>query len=438
MKLLHLVPAYFPEGAGGIQNYVRRLVQEQRPLGHEVAVLTGQPDGRPQVELERDEFEGVPVWRLYRNDPFLEHYSRGVHPVARERILELIQDEGFELLHLHSWIRLSGDLVSFARDRGVPSLVTLHDYLVSCARCYRHHANRQACTLPFAAENCVPCAPRFGHEDDALVARGLELFSRTLQQELFAAERVLVSTAGMRERLAEWTAWGAERCDVLPLPEEVDLARAPVPAEGPPWKLVSWGRHSWHKGTGLLLDALRSLGAEARHFELEILGPCEPEDFAADLRRRAEGLPVRFSGAFEPAQLARIPAHLAVFTTACLETHGLVLDEARALGWPALVPDTGALSDRAGAGEAVYGHNDPQALAECLSRWTAEAAWRQQLTGAARAASPSDTSWSGHVSELNRLMQAAREDRGASPGGPPEGDADWRRLREDLEGSAPF
>jgi glycosyltransferase involved in cell wall biosynthesis len=438
VKLLHLVPAYFPEGAGGIQNYVRRLVRGQRALGHEVAVLTGQPDGRPQVELERDEFEGVPVWRLYRNDPFLEHYSRGVHPVARERILALVQDEGFDLLHLHSWIRLSGDLVSAARDRGTPSLVTLHDYLVSCARCYRHHANGQACTLPFAAENCVPCAPRFGHEDDALVARGLELFARTLQEELSAAERVLVSTAGMRERLAEWTAWDASRCDVLPLPEEVDLAPAPVPAEGPPWKLVTWGRQSWHKGTGLLLDALRALGSDARQFELEILGPCEPEDFAEDLRSRAEGLPVRFTGAFELDQLARTTAHLAVFTTACLETHGLVLDEARALGWPALVPDAGALSDRAGAGEAAYRHDDPQALAKCLKRWSAEAGWRRQLTSAARSGAPSDASWTRHLRELDRLLESAREDRAAAICRPSEGDADWRQLRADLDGSAPF
>lgn len=438
MKLLHLVPAYFPEGAGGIQNYVRRLVQEQRAQGHEVAVLTGQPEGRSQVELERDEFEGVRVWRLYRNDPFLEHYSRGVHPVARERILKLVQDEGFELLHLHSWIRLSGDLVSTARSRGLSCLVTLHDYLVSCARCYRHHANGQACTLPFAAENCVPCAPRFGHEDDALVARGLELFSKTLQQELFSAERVLVSTAGMRERLTGWTAWDASRCDVLPLPEEADLALAPVPAEGPPWKLVTWGRQSWHKGTGLLLDALRTLGPDARQFELEILGPCEPEDFAAGLRRRAEGLPVRFSGAFEPAELARIPAHLAVFSTACLETHGLVLDEARALGWPALVPDTGALGDRASAGEAAYRHDDPQALAECLKRWAAEAAWRQGLGDAARAAAPADTTWARHVAALERLMEAARQNEVGAISGAPEGDADWRRLRADLDGSTPF
>ena len=436
MKLLHLVPAYFPEGAGGIQNYVRRLVQEQRSRGHEVAVLTGQPDGRPQIELERDEFEGVPVWRLCRNDPFLEHYSRGVHAEARERILEIVEHEGVERLHVHSWIRLTGDIVAAAAERGVPSLVTLHDYLVSCARCYRHHADGKACARPFAAEHCVPCAPRFGGESDELVRTGLELFAQTLATELQCATHVLLSTEGMRDRLQAWTAWRGERSEILPLPEEVSLAPAATAAAGPPWKLITWGRHSWHKGTGLLLDALRLLGDRASEFRLELWGPCAPDDFEADLRRRAEGLPVTFVGEFEPAQLEAADAHLAVFTTACLETHGLVLDEARALGWPVLVPVLGALADRLDGEGTTYVHDDPRDLAAALERWASEAAGRGSETARGSGGSAPHR-WAEHVDRLEELLAEAR----APERGPNRAAADddrWRELRRAMGESPPF
>lgn len=436
MKLLHLVPAYFPEGAGGIQNYVRRLVQEQRARGHEVAVLTGQPDGRPQVELERDEFEGVPVWRLYRNDPFLEHFSRGVHPVARERILELVEREGFERLHLHSWIRLSGDLVARAAERGVPSLVTLHDYLVSCPRCYRSHADGRACARTFALENCLTCAPRFGHESDALVKTGIELFAKALLGELDSASAVLMSTAGMAERLRAWTAWDGARTEVLGLPEEVDLPRAPDVPDGPPWKLITWGRHSWHKGTGLLLDALRALGDGVADFRLEIWGPLAPDDFAADLATRAEGLPVTFRGEFDGSQLAAAQAHLALFTTACLETHGLVLDEARALGWPALVPNLGALADRLDRPESTYVHDDPQDLARALDRWRRDADWRAGLI-AATASKGATSNWREHVERLDQLLREARVPRTPMRAGE-QTEERWRELRRGLGEAPPF
>lgn len=438
VKLLHLVPAYFPEGAGGIQNYVRRLVREQRAAGHEVAVLAGQPDGRPQVGLERGEFEGAPVWRLYRNDPYLEHFSRGVHPVARELILDLAIAEGYELLHVHSWIRLSGDLIAAAAERGLPSVATLHDYLVSCVRCYRHHADGAACTRPFSLENCVPCAPRLGSEDDATVGLGVQLFAETLETELNAAQRIFVSTAGMRDRLADWVGWDPGRCSVLPLPSEVELQPAAQVAPGPPWRLATWGRHSWHKGTGLLLKALRLMGDAAQHFQLQVYGPLEPVEFDTELQALAEGLPVEFCGPFRGPDLSEVQAHLAVFTTACLETHGLVLDEARALGWPVLVPDVGALADRLGHPQACYTHDCAQALADCLLRWHADPAWRAGLVPPTVQSDP----WAEHLARLMGACSAALEpapDLGSkAQRGRFAGDRRWRKLRDLVDGESPY
>jgi glycosyltransferase involved in cell wall biosynthesis len=177
-----------------------------------------------------------------------------------------------------------------------------------------------------------------------------------VERELSLARSLVVPSAAHREGLLAGlsAAPGPERWHVLPPPppEAASPARSnprPLPGTGSPLLLGSWGHMSPHKGTDLLLEALR-LVAERCSVELHLAGAPGDAAFEAELLSLAAGLAVHFHGPFEPEDLPAHPVtavHALVYPSRAPESHGLVLDEARALGLPAVLPRLGAFPERA-------------------------------------------------------------------------------------------
>ena len=102
---------------------------------------------------------------------------------------------------------------------------------------------------------------------------------------------------------------------------------------------------------------------------LIVLGEATEPEHGMDLRRAAEGLDVRFEGRYDTDDLTALRgrADLAIFPSRAEETFGLVVAEARALGFPVLVSDRGALPERVGGAGDVVPAADPAALAARLA-----------------------------------------------------------------------
>src|SRR5207249_11680368 len=82
------------------------------------------------------------------------------------------------------------------------------------------------------------------------------------------------------------------------------LARSTRRAQGGRLRIGYVGTLVWHKGVHVLLDAVRRL--PSGRCEVHLFGDSGTfPDYAADLRRRAAGLPVFFRGAFGEAGTAR-------------------------------------------------------------------------------------------------------------------------------------
>jgi glycosyltransferase involved in cell wall biosynthesis len=159
----------------------------------------------------------------------------------------------------------------------------------------------------------------------------------------------------------------AGRLHVLPHPVAPPVARpAPRPRHDGRLVLATWGHLAPAKGVADLLAALAR--ADDPRLSLIVLGaPTDPAHGAA-LRAAAAGLPVAFAGAYSAGDVAALrgEADLAVFPSRAHETFGLVVAEARALGFPVLVSDRGALSELVGAGGSSFPAGDADALAARL------------------------------------------------------------------------
>jgi glycosyltransferase involved in cell wall biosynthesis len=166
----------------------------------------------------------------------------------------------------------------------------------------------------------------------------------------------------------------------------------PAPAPDAPLVLAAWGLLARHKGSDLLLAALARTRDPGR-FELHLIGAAETPAFQAELAAAAAGLAVRFHGPYAGRALGTTPAaraHAFVSATRAPESYGLVLDEARRLGLPAVMPRFPAFEERAaqGGGVLFFEPGDAASLAGALERLRGELARLTAEAGAARALVP--------------------------------------------------
>lgn len=431
MKILHVAPVFFPEGPGGIQVHVRDLAQAQIAAGDRVSILAGSLESRPEPVLEEQRAEGLRVLRLYRDDLHHVHHARGYHAGASRLIEGAFGSERPDVIHIHSWVALSTDLVATAERLGIPTVVTLHDFLASCPRAYRQDSSGQACLRPLGPDACGPCAPRFGFESEALVADSLELFQSSLRAELEQARARVLALPGIGRDLFRLAGLGDLEFEAIPLGYAPQLSGAGVAgaAAAGPVRFGTWGRLGPHKGTDLavrgFVEACARLPTGAA--ELVVFGELAPDAYRAQVLGGSAGLPIEEFGPFDFADLQAARLDVALFPSRCLETFGFVLDEARELGLPMVLSDLGAYGERAAGDCLVVGGDGVDGWARAIARLVEDPTARQRLAAAAPQASPSPAAYARRLDETyQRAVESPPRRAGASA---PDKQR-WLSLRE--------
>ena len=409
MDVLHVIHQFPPESRGGSESYAFDVAQRQRARGLEVAVFTGTKHAASKVQLVEDEIEGLPLHRLHRDDLYFDHHVKMWHPEVEARFVQFLREHRPGVVHVHHWVRLTCNLVEICERVGVPAIVTLHDYYTSCPRAFRRRDGDEACGRALSPESCQTCVPKYGHESADELDQGVALYRDSYRSELSLARAVLVAVESTADLLAQTTGMARETYRALPLgyrPRFTGMPALPAPAPGEPLRFAFWGGVGRHKGVDVLLRAFRAVHEDrAGRAELHVLGGFESDAFGDELIALADGLPVTFDGAFDPAQLHAVAPHVGVFPSTCLETFGIVLDECFELGLPCITSDLGALPERAcGAGLAVAA-GDAAALAAALRRLIDEDGLWAEL--AARIP-PLPPDLAAHVDAIEAIYEEAR------------------------------
>ena len=125
----------------------------------------------------------------------------------------------------------------------------------------------------------------------------------------------------------------------------------------------------------LLLEAMRSLTSTVQREQVHLImvGDGELREECQDYARRY-GLPVTFLGFLDQEELleAYAASDMLVLPSSCLETWGLVVNEAMAAGLPAVVSDTvGCAPDLVLESNTgfVFRSGDPTSLRDKMARW---------------------------------------------------------------------
>ncbi|MFO0982659.1 MAG: glycosyltransferase [Planctomycetota bacterium] len=419
MRILLVAHAFPPDAIGGTERYAEAIGHGLMHRGHEVRVFCGSLEWRERFAVEREERDGLTVTRVHRHDLYFDHWDKLSNPHvanAFEDELDLFRPD---VLHLQHWIRLTHDLVRRAAARSIPTLVHLHDLFASCPRVFRLRPARAAgagsdelefCEQAFVNDACRPCVPRWTFQSDGEIDRSLDHYRRSVQDELAAATARLALSASQRREVMRFSPRPDLDYEVLQhpwIPGAVDLAGTDAHSPAGRLRLLYFSSVAPIKGTHVLLEALRRLGADGRSsgVSLDVHGAFANPAYEARLRELAAGLEVRFHGPYARNEPCRTPADVVVISSLAHETWSLWLDEAARTGLPILAAASGAIAERATGRMRLYPAADAGALATAIAELRDDPLRRHVL---AAAPAPTSMTLEAHLVALEMRLEAVR------------------------------
>ncbi|ARP74445.1 glycosyl transferase [Streptomyces pluripotens] len=389
---------------------------ENKVVDQEVALLRG---AGHRVELFERRSDDIAARSLLGKAavPLLVPWN----PAVRTELTARLRTERPDVVHVHNvFPLLSPAVLAACADAGVPVVATLHNYTQVCPPGTLQRGGRP-CT------ECVGSAPlpavRHGCYRNSRLATVPLAVSLSVNRRRWwsSVERFLCISAAQRDVLV--------RAGMPPGRLAVKHNFVPEPGvrrSGAGEQLLYLGRLAEAKGVRLLMAAWDEIAADGGvgvPLVVAGTGPLERE-VAAWAAGRDD---VRYVGLYGPEQcrqaIARSVAVVAPSTW--LEAFGLVVVEAMAAGVPAVAAGHGAFVELVEDGVTGLLHRpgDPDSLASCLRRITAESARNRAMGQAARRRYEQDFSPAVGLERLVDEYRSAIAGRsGGGDGLPPGGD----------------
>ncbi len=414
MRILHVIHDFLPRHRAGSEIYAATLCHALVERGHEVHLLCAEYDTRrPHLSLNWRWHEGLPITEITNNWDFANFADTYQSAAMNEQLEHVVRAVAPDILHIHNLLNLSFQLPRIADRLGIPSVATLHEYVLLCPSGGQrvHLAEEHVCT-EIDYQRCARCFRQsflysqmafahLGGGRSGCIA-GLAAVFKRVAPALFnrvgrattARLPVIPITAGDIE---------ARMLSAHEVFETIDLFVAPSPALGAEFRRFGMPGHKievsdygfvplaatprtprtgrlrigfagtliWHKGAHILIEAARRLQSDA--YEVLIFGSLDTfPDYVRELRASADGLPVRFMGSFDGGKAAEVYAQMDVLVIASLwpENSPLVIHEAFMAGLPVVGSNMGGTADLIddGISGLLYDAFSPDSLASCLQR----------------------------------------------------------------------
>lgn len=401
MRILLITHGLPPESVGGVEQHVDGLARALVEDGHDVHVLaktgrSGAPQGTTFDEPAGTNDLPYPVTRIVYRYEGLESL-RSLYRVTRmdEAVGEFLGRHDFDVAHIHHLTGLSTGLIEVLCDRGLPAVMTLHDYWMLCPRGQMWHREGRVVDEADPA-TCAECLhPTFGGwvpsgEDGQAIVR--ERLDDALS--LLAACSALVVPSGRAK--PPFVALGVPEDRIRVVENAVDtraLEILPTRPANPdqPLQVAYLGTLIPSKGLDVLVDAVTAQPKGT--VELRIHGNAVPyhgdESFLTRVfSKLGPDDSVHYHGPYRTEELPELLAGVDLVCAPALwkEAYGLTPREALAAGRPVLVSAIGGLQDTVADGTAgrVLPPGDSEAWAKTIRHLAEDRSLVASMARAAR------------------------------------------------------
>lgn len=416
MKIVVSVHHYPPRYSSGVEMVAQRHSRWLLGQGHEVHVVCVERiDAERPLTVESHLQDGVMVHRLgLALVGTSEHLGvRFQDGLVKDWFRSFLASTRPDILHSHSSYILGTGPVEAAREVGIPTVATLHDYWYVCPRVTLLRSDGVRCDGAVAAANCAACVlgekrryrlvgkalarmhpsttdpgphPVPGWTPAGALTRQMTERREVLESALRSFDRIVVLAPFAQQLLAER---GLRPPQVLLIPSGHDLQgwghRERTPSSRG-LRVGYLGQIAPHKGIHVLIDAFRRGMVRSSGGELTIHGDMSRfPKYAAELRALAgsDGR-ISFPGAYCNDEVERVLTEIDVLVVPSLwfETRPLVIMEAFAAGVPVIASDLPNLQYqvRDGVDGLLFPAGDALRLARALAALAHNPALLAQLS----------------------------------------------------------
>ena len=299
---------------------------------------------------------------------------------AARRFANLLDDWKPDVIHVHNTLRqLSPSILGPAKERGVPAVMTAHDFSLVCPQGLMLKGGRSACQTPNCLGGNVLHAVEHRCLKGSLAVSGLAAVENLAHRATAAyhgrLHSIVVPSMYLEQQLSSG---GVPRRLLQYLPNGLPAGPAPEPAPAAGGQVLYLGRLANEKGVDVLLAAATRLPEAA--FCIAGDGPA-----ADQLRSTAPGN-VRFVGQLGEGELANelAQAALVVSPSICPENAPMAILEAMRAGRAVVATELGGQPELLGETGVIVPAGDSVALAATLAELTRDHARTQRLGMAAR------------------------------------------------------
>ena len=195
MRVLIVVHGFPPASMGGTEVYAAAQAGALTALGDEVRVLARESAAERPEYAVRDDVQGAVrvrfVNRTFRDVTCFADSYRSDRIAARAS--DLLDDWRPDVAHVHHLTCLSTTIVPELRSRGIPVVLTLHDYWMLCHRGQLLDRHLHRCEDPRTCYACLPAEAGAGRAG-ALAARAMHTIEQVVPDGTAKAIR---QTAGL-------------------------------------------------------------------------------------------------------------------------------------------------------------------------------------------------------------------------------------------------
>ncbi len=330
MRILYVTAHYPPDFVSGATLQVRRLSEAVAAEGHDVAVLSGAisaPD-LPDGAVRTERLGGVTVHWLgtaSRIDQDID--ANWQNPHATRLAAELLDAFRPDVVHGHALQTLGADVFALAADRGIATVVTMHDFWWWCSRLFLVDRDLRPCDGLRPDGSCA-CA-----RDD----RWRRNRRDTLQPLADSIDVVAVPSETMARALTE-AGISFRRLEVDE--NDVDVELPDVEAEAAPTgdiRFLYVGGDSPLKGRDVFLAAVGALSS-VTGWRADLRGVTPPR--RSRWRKRGDRR-IRYLPAYRPAEAGAVlaDADVLVIPSIARESFSIAAREALHAGLAVITSD---------------------------------------------------------------------------------------------------
>jgi len=157
-RILVCTNAYPPNFVGGAELIAHYQAKKLIEMGYEVIVFAGEHNNNgARYSVRKDRYDGIDVYRVCLHDrDYSSDYFNFFHRQIEECFSEMLSTFSPQVVHFHNIIGLSASLTRIAKNRGVKTFLTLHDYW---GICFKNTLLKPDGTICDGHSKCHDCNP---------------------------------------------------------------------------------------------------------------------------------------------------------------------------------------------------------------------------------------------------------------------------------------